>query len=83
LPGVFWLTYFGPHYCHFFGRERLKELEQASAGPDKGITLQLAESPGEVPAGLREMLERRLGRDSFAGTTGTDGPKEDGEYALF
>ena len=28
LLGVFWLTYFGRHYCDFFGRERLGSLDQ-------------------------------------------------------
>lgn len=79
LLGIFWLTYFGPHYCDFFGRERLGMLEQASAGPDGGITFQLAETPGQVLDGECLTLEKTIGAESFAGT---GGPKTMGQHAL-
>lgn len=82
LPGVFWLTYFGPDYCEFFGRERLATLEQASEGPAGGMTLRLAGTPGQVPEGLRRMLERRLGAETFAGTGDVTIEKPEGRYAL-
>lgn len=82
LPGVFWLTYFGPQYCEFFGRDRLSGLAQASDGPAGGVTLQLAEMPGQVPEGLRRMLERRLGTETFAGTGEVTMEKPEGRYAL-
>lgn len=79
LLGVFWLTYFGRHYCDFFGRERLGSLEQASVGPADGVTLQLAEIPEQVSDDARAMLEKKLGAESFAGTSGQ---KARGQYAL-
>jgi len=82
LPGVFWLTYFGSRYCEFFGRERLNGLEQSAEGPAGGITMRLAESPGQVPEGLRRMLERRLGAESFAGTGDVTLEKPEGRYTL-
>lgn len=82
LLGVFWLTYFGPNYCEFFGQERFAALEQVSGGPASGMTLQLAETPGQVPEGLRRMLERRLGAESFAGIGDVSLEKPEGRYAL-
>lgn len=79
LLGVFWLTYFGPAYCSFFGRDRLLQMEQATDGPADGITLQLAESPSQVPDNSRGTLEREIAPESFAGN---GGPKERGEHAL-
>lgn len=79
LLGVFWLTYFGPAYCSFFGRDRLLQMEQATDGPADGITLQLAESPGQVPDNSRCTLEREIAPESFAGSGGL---KERGEHAL-
>lgn len=82
LPGVFWLTYFGPQYCEFFGRDRLVSLERTSEGPDGGMTLRLAETPERVPEGLRRMLERRLGVETFAGAGEVLLEKPEGRYAL-
>lgn len=82
LPGVFWLTYFGPHYSTFIGRERLNALEQSSEGPAGGTILRLAETPKEVPEGLRRMMERRLGVEMFAGTGEVTIEKPEGRYAL-
>jgi len=79
LLGVFWLTYFGPAYCSFFGRDRLLHLQQATEGPADGITLQLAESPSQVPDNNRGTLEREIAPESFAGNGGS---KERGEHAL-
>ena len=79
LLGVFWLTYFGPAYCSFFGRDRLLHLQQATDGPADGITLQLAESPSQVPDNSRGTLEREIAPESFAGSGGV---KERGEHAL-
>jgi len=79
LLGVFWLTFFGPQYCAFFGRERLLCLEQASEGPGKGITLQLAETAGRIPDGDRVRIEQEIAPESFAGTGGT---KAIGQHVL-
>lgn len=79
LLGVFWLTYFGPPYCAFFGRDRLLRLQSATDGPAGGITLQLAESPGQVPDNSRGLLEHEIAAESFAGNGGS---KERGEHAL-
>lgn len=79
LLGVFWLTYFGSSYCAFFGRDRLLKLPQVSEGPADGITLQLGESPGQVPDSSRAVLEKEIAAESFAGT---GGPKDRGQHAL-
>ena len=79
LLGVFWLTYFGFHYCSFFGRERLVRLQQVSEWPATGITLQLADTAGQVPDDNRTRLERDIAAESFAGT---GGPKASGQHAL-
>lgn len=79
LLGIFWLTYFGSHYCAFFGRERMIRLKEASDGPADGLTLQLAEAPGQIPDDERTMLERQIASESFAGT---GGPKAPGQHAL-
>jgi len=79
LLGIFWLTYFGPPYCEFFGRERLLGLEGAEAGPGGGVTLRLAAGPEEVRDRRRTEVMVNLGRMSFYGSGGV---KEDGQYAL-
>jgi len=79
LLGVFWLTYFGAPYCKFFGRDKLLGLQPATDGPAGGITLQLAESPGQVPDDSRGILECEIATESFAGNGGS---KERGEHAL-
>jgi hypothetical protein len=79
LLGVFWLTYFGEQYCRFFGREKLGAFAQASQGPRNGVTLRLAESPGQVGSALRPTLECEIKADSFAGNGGS---KERGQFAL-
>lgn len=79
LLGVFWLTYFGEKYCRYFGREKLVSLASASPGPHNGVTLRLAESPGQVGDALRPTLEREIKADSFAGNGGV---KERGQFAL-
>jgi hypothetical protein len=87
LLGVFWLTYFGAHYCDFFGREKLAALDQASQGSGNGITLRLAETAGQVANGDRQKLEELIGSLSFVGTSGTNpnnpfAPKQAGKHAL-
>jgi len=79
LLGVFWLTYFGPPYCAYFGRDRLLHLQQVTDGPADGITIQLAESPSQVPENSRGALEHEIAPESFAGNGGS---KERGEHAL-
>ena len=79
LLGVFWLTYFGPRYCAFFGRDRLLHLRQAIQGPADGITLQLAEFPSQVPESSRITLEHEIAPESFAGTGAS---KNRGQFAL-
>jgi len=82
LPGVFWLTYFGPRYSAFIGRERLGALDQSAEEPAGGTILRLAETPEKVPEGLRRMVERRLGAEMFAGTGDVTIEKPEGRYAL-
>ena len=79
LLGVFWLTFFGHRYSAFFGRERLLCLEQSSEGPGNGITLQLAETPGQIPDDARVGIEQKIGLESFAGT---GEQKASGQYVL-
>lgn len=79
LLGVFWLTYFGSSYCDFFQRQILLNRSEATDGPLKGITLQLAETPGQVAAESRSAIETSLGKYSFAGSGGEKSP---GQYAL-
>lgn len=79
LLGVFWLTFFGPQYCAFFGRERLLRLEQASEGPGNGITLQLAETAGQIPDDDRVRIEQKIAPESFAGMGEA---KASGQHAL-
>ena len=79
LPGVFWLTFFGSQYCEFFGRERLLGLKQATKGPINGVTLQLAETAGQIPAKDRIKIEQTIATQSFSGT---GGEKADGQYVL-
>lgn len=78
LPGVFWLTYFGPAYRAFFGAkfDGIAGLDEDSRG---GVTLQLAESPAQVAASAREGIIKHLGATSFAGG---GPPKERGQFAL-
>ena len=79
LLGVFWLTYFGPHYCDFFTRPRLLALDQATAGPAGGVTLRLAETPTQVSSESRASAESDLGELTFAGHGAEKAP---GQYAL-
>lgn len=79
LLGVFWLTYFGPSYCDFFQRKILLNQSEATDGPLQGITLQLAETPGQVTTERRSAIQASLGKHSFAGS-GIE--KLPGQYAL-
>jgi len=79
LLGVFWLTFFGPRYCDFFGREQLLRLGQASEGPGNGITLQLAETAAQVLGDDRVGIEQKIAPESFAGTGKA---KASGQHAL-
>jgi|GEM_PF-1684750 len=79
LLGVFWLTYFGPSYCDFFMRKILLNQSEATYGPLQGMTLQLAETPGQITIERRSAIEASLGKHSFAGS-GVE--KLPGQYAL-
>jgi hypothetical protein len=67
LPGIFWLTYFGPKYCEFFERDRLLALPVAHDGPGNGIVLRLAETPERICDEDRRNAEIFLGEKYFAG----------------
>lgn len=81
LTGIFWLTWFGPAYVEFFGRDRLMALPQASAQPNGGVLLKLGESPEAVPPGLRREIEVYLGEKTFADANDPE-RKPPGKYAL-
>jgi hypothetical protein len=67
LPGVFWLTYFGPKHADFFTRERLLSIPGAMGEPKEGITIRLAASPFQVGQNDRRNAEIALGEKYFAG----------------
>lgn len=79
LPGVFWLTYFGPHYT-----QRLP-LDQLPAGSvsvvDSGSIVQLAETPDGCTPQTRRDAEAALGAATFRDPT-TFRFKRRGEFAL-
>jgi len=78
LPGVFWLTFFGPAYTQFFGTERLSSLTQAQMLDGGGTTIRLGASPGLLTF-EREQAENGVGPQSFAGHGLL---KQEGEFAL-
>lgn len=79
LLGVFWLTYFGSRYCDFFDRSRLLNLHEATLESGGGVTIRLADIPGQVGLESRATMERELGELSFAGYGLLKSP---GQYAL-
>lgn len=66
LPGVYWLTYFGPAYVDFFGKDRLLQLPEATEDAAGGITLRLSERPSEIRSPRGPEIEEFLGEMSFA-----------------
>ncbi|MFO0898125.1 MAG: hypothetical protein U0836_11935 [Pirellulales bacterium] len=81
LLGVFWLTYFGPHYVKFIGRDRLAQLEGVQGYFDEGATLSLGETVSDVPADLRRQVEALLRPRLFVDPADhTD--KRPGQFAL-
>jgi hypothetical protein len=78
LLGVFWLTHFGPAYRAFFG-SKLDDVPGLVIDQDGGATVQLGETPAQVPATAREEVIERLGVPSFANG---GPPKERGQFAL-
>lgn len=66
IPGIFWLTYFGAAYVDFFGRDRIRQLPEASDGALNGLTLRLAEKPELSPPSRAAEIEEFLGEMSFA-----------------
>lgn len=78
LPGIFWLTYFGPAYTKFFGADRISSPKEIRALDGGGVTICLGDSPGLLST-EREQAEHELGARSFAGHGGM---KREGEFAL-
>lgn len=66
LVGVFWLTYFGPAYSDFFGRERMLGLRGAIIGSNGDASICLGKAPSFLTS-EREQAEQHLGARSFAG----------------
>lgn len=65
LKGVFWLTYFNNRYRRFFGAARLRSIAHAKPTANRGIRIQLGESPGCYDPRLRLVVEEKLGRETF------------------
>lgn len=78
LMGIFWLTYLGRDYRTYFS-ETLTRVENAGAGPNEGVIIQLGTTPLQVDVGLRERVQQQLGSKSFASGGLT---KEPGQFAL-
>jgi len=81
LLGVFWLSYFGPQYVSFLGKEAIAGQPEVRATFNDGVTLRLGETPSSVPSGLRENMEVRLGRETFVEPNDSQ-RKRPGQYAL-
>lgn len=81
LVGVFWLTYFGPHYLKFIGRDRIAQLEGVRVSLDEGATLSLGETIADVPDGLRRQVEAALGPRLFVDPA-DHSDKRPGQFAL-
>ncbi len=78
LVGVFWLTYFGPAYGDFFGRERMLGFKGAIIGSNGDASICLGKAPSFLTS-EREQAEQHLGAKSFAGHGILKRP---GEFAL-
>ncbi len=71
LPGVYWLTFFGPELVSFFGKDRLLALDvhQIFDCGASGVGILLQGSPDAGTPGSREGLESRvlaaLGKEYF------------------
>jgi hypothetical protein len=81
LLGIFWLTYFGPKYVDFFGKEKLAALEGIDVTFAEGATLRLGATPQTVSIELRDSIEAKLGRKTFFEPDDKMG-KRPGQYAL-
>jgi hypothetical protein len=81
LLGVFWLTYFGPKYVEFLGKEKLDALEEIKVTFNEGATLRLGATPQAVSIELRDSIESKLGRKIFLEPDDKMG-KRPGQYAL-
>lgn len=65
LKGVFWLTYFNARYRKFFGEAKFKSIVFAKPSANRGVKIQLGESPGSYDPKLRLAIEKKLGRETF------------------
>ena len=81
LLGVFWLSYFGPPYVSFFGKDTLAGIPEAKVVFNGGATLRLGGTPSSVPNGFRESIEAELGLKAFVEPSDML-RKRPGQYAL-